>query len=1066
MLGKWKSFGAEGSTTLKDEILAPVSSDSFSHSENNKKNNESRRIYLKIEINQIKCKALLDTGATISVLGANSNIFHENSAKYNKEKERLLTANGQVMNCAGKIRLPVTYNKQTVMMKMAIIPEVLEQIILGMNFFHAFNLKINLPLVDEIAVIERKINEDNNEIDLTAQQKELLSEVISKFKFSTENTVGCQTSIEHHIDTGDHKPICQRLYQYSPDMEQLIKCEIDRWLKLDYIEPANTDWRHPIVPVMKKNGKVRLCLDARKLNAITKRDTYLSPDLNHIFRRFPQAKLFFSVDLTDAFMQTKLTEESKEKTAFGIPGRGCFQYKRMPFGLKNSAATQSRVMNKILGVDMEPHVFHYLDDIVITANTFDELLCRINVVAERLTRNNLTVNPEKLEGPCSRIKFIGRIFDCDGQHPETAKVEAINKLPIPKTVKEVRSLVGTVTWYSHFVSNFSQLMSPITSLIKRKAQKVIWNEEADKAFTEIKKVLSSYPILRAPDYDKPFIIQCDASQYGIGAVLAQLDDMGKEYVISYYSHKLTKDEQKYHAYERECLAVLRALDHFKPYVYLQPFVILTDHHSLTQTLKYKGKSGRLLRWSLMLQPHAHQIFHRAGSQMIVADALSRAKVESQEIDDDDFHYFKINVVQNILLTDIEILNDEELANASQEVKKFDLLRKKVHDQPNANLSYRMEGCRLFKKVEQTISNNEDWKEVPHPSQRLRVIQWAHQEVLHGGVDKTIDKIAESYYWKGIYRAVARILRSCSECSQIKVPNYAARGLMPNFNIPNKVGKEIRIDFKGPFPQSTQYKYKYIVVVQEALSRFLIAECITRANVTSTIKFLQNKVLTVFPNIEVIRHDRGSQFMSEYFKQFLNERNIRSIPTASYAPHQNPVERANRSIGEGLTLYMLKHPENHSDWNKYVDIIIKKLNNRKHDATKLKPLLVAFGKEYDESSDPIDDERQRQVVSLAFENSKKSYEIRQTQYNKHARRREFNTGDIVMAKYRTLSSGAHNWMSKLAAKYYPVKIMRKLGHNVYEVIDVNNQIHTLDVRSLSDVVSELQDIWKDNFDESN
>lgn len=1052
MPGKWTTFDADWSTALEDKDKAPT----IKQVNIINKHNDDQRIYLDVMVNNVTTKALLDTGATISVFGAHSHHLWPTNTNVKKDnRERVITANGNDLTCMARIKIPITYKGITKIIKVLIVPEVLEQVILGINFFHAFNLNIKHQVA---TITSSEVNQQTNDIDLTNEQRDRLKSVLQLFLYSSDSFVGCQTKIQHHIDTGDQKPICQRLYQYSPDIEEKIKCEIDRWLRLGYIEAANTDWRHPIVPVTKKNGKIRLCLDARKLNSITKRDTYTSPDLNHIFRRFPEAKLFFSVDLTDAFLQTELTESSKEKTAFGIPGKGCFQYKRMPFGLKNAAATQSRVMNMILGEDLEPRVFHYLDDVVISAKTFEELLELISEVAKRLTSSGLSVNPDKLEGPCSRIKFIGRIFDCDGQHPEEAKIEAIKNWPTPRTVREVRSLVGTVTWYSHFIKNFSSLMAPITSLIKKKAQKVNWTEEAELAFTKIKEALTSQPILRPPNYAKSFMIQCDASQYGVGAVLVQLDDDEKEYVISYYSHKLTKEEQKYHAYERECLAVLKGLDHFKPYVYLQPIVIVTDHHSLTQTLKYKGKSGRLLRWSLMLQPHAHQIIHRSGSQMIVADALSRARPEAQEIDDDTFNHYQINVLQVEIADSVEPLSDEEINIADRVTRQFEELRRKIVNNPDAYLNYRVQNNRVFKKIENRDTRMEDWLEIPHPTQRMKVIDWAHNEVLHAGVDKTVDKIFEYFFWKGIFKDVAKNIKSCVKCAQIKFPNYSARGIMPIFHLPKEVGTEIRIDFKGPFPQTVQHKYRFIVVAQEALSRYLIAECLTRATVDNTIRFLREKVLNIFPNVRIIRHDRGSQFMSETFKEFLIERDIKAVPTASYAPHQNPVERANRSIGEALTLFMLKFPETHSNWHRFVNTIISKINNRKHDATKLRPNMVAFGQL--DRDQHVNAEVQQRIINMAYENSKRMYESRMKEHNKHASRREFNEGEMVMAKYRTLSSGGHNWMSKLAAKYYPVKILKKLGHNTYEVVDVNGTKHTLDVRSISNVVPELQDILKD------
>ena len=288
-----------------------------------------------------------------------------------------------------------------------------------------------------------------------------------------------------------------------------------------------------------------------------------------------------------------------------------------------------------------------------------------------------------------------------------------------------------------------------------------------------------------------------------------------------------------------------------------------------------------------------------------------------------------------------------------------------------------------------------------------------------------------------------------------------------FRLPDEVGVEIQIDFKGPFPATRQHNYKFIIVAQEALSRFLIASCLSKANVQNTVKFLEQKVLTVFPNIKRIKHDRGSQFMSEMFKNFLTERNIAAIPTAAYAPHQNPVERANRVIGEALTLFMLKHPNSHTSWNRYVDIIISRINNRKHEATKLKPIIVVYGREpIDDEMIPANDDQHKELIKQAYENSRKSYEIRKIEYNKHALIREFEPGMWVLAKYRTLSSGAHNWMSKLAARYQPVKIIRKLGHNTYEVEDIFESKTVLDVRSIKKVVPELSELLRLGYEDNN
>lgn len=255
MFGKCETFSVERSTKLKEIMDAP----------NNKihiisDNVIKKRIYLDIVINNRECKGLLDTGATSSVLGKNSEWIWKNLCGVNILKdETVIAANGHYMNCHGKVKIKIKHKDQEKWIKMLIVPEVVEQIILGINFFHLFNMNISYEKNEMVNVIKNGENGNEavntNDVKLTTEQEERLKQAIGKFLFSTDTFVGCQSRIKHNIDTGNHKPICQRLYQYSPDVEEQIKKEIDRWLKLGYIEPANTDWRHPIVPVTKKMEK-------------------------------------------------------------------------------------------------------------------------------------------------------------------------------------------------------------------------------------------------------------------------------------------------------------------------------------------------------------------------------------------------------------------------------------------------------------------------------------------------------------------------------------------------------------------------------------------------------------------------------------------------------------------------------------------------------------------------------------------------------------------------------------------------------------------------------------------
>lgn len=254
------------------------------------------------------------------------------------------------------------------MLNCLIVPTLKHKILFGCDFWEVFNIK---PMVISEVELLPEAKAELTEHDLTLTQRKTLAEVLKKFPVATENFIGCQKLFKHRIDTQNHYPIVSKTYFYSPEVEAKLNAVIDRWLKLDIIEPVNSAWLNPLVSVIKPDGSVRPCLDARKLNNITVKVKYPMPNANRIFARLKQAKFFCTFDLKDAFLQTLLDDESKEKTSFAVSGRGLFCFKRMPFGLVNSAASQCRLMDKVLGVDLEPRVFHYLDDIIITAETFD-----------------------------------------------------------------------------------------------------------------------------------------------------------------------------------------------------------------------------------------------------------------------------------------------------------------------------------------------------------------------------------------------------------------------------------------------------------------------------------------------------------------------------------------------------------------------------------------------------------------------------------------------------------------------------------------------------------------------
>lgn len=427
------------------------------------KENIDNRPYIEVDIGGTKVNGLLDSGASCTILGNGSDeIIKKLHLKLYSSGTTVKTADGTKHVPNGYANVPFIFNNKIDVIPCLIVPSITKPLILGMDFWKCFNIK---PVVEigELDIQQKIVECEHN---LTPDQQNAFKEVIALFKSSDGCTLGRTHVLKHRIDTNDATPIKQRAYTVSPYIQKRMDEELNRMLNLGVIEPSISPWSNPVVCVKKNTGKLRLCLDSRKLNAVTKRDAYPLPHINRILGRFTNTKFLSKIDLSDAFWQIELTEDSKEKTAFSIPSRGHFQFVVMPFGLHNAPQTQCRLMDRVLGVDLEPSVFVYLDDIIISSGSFDEHIKLLKIVAERLNKAGLTINLNKSCFLKKSIKYLGYIVSEGGLQSDPEKVEAIVNFPIPTNRKEVRRFIGMANWYRRFIHNFAEVASPITDTTK------------------------------------------------------------------------------------------------------------------------------------------------------------------------------------------------------------------------------------------------------------------------------------------------------------------------------------------------------------------------------------------------------------------------------------------------------------------------------------------------------------------------------------------------------------------------------------------------------------------------
>ncbi|UYV85104.1 K02A2.6-like [Cordylochernes scorpioides] len=385
------------------------------------------------------------------------------------------------------------------------------------------------------------------------------------------------STAKHKINTEDHPPIKRRPYRVSQVERQTIQNEVDKMLKGGIVQLSESPWSSPVVLVKKKNGSWRFCVDYRHLNKITKKDVYPLPRIDDTLDCLRGASYYSSMDLRSGYWQIEVDEADREKTAFITPD-GLYEFKVMPFGLCNAPATFERMMDTLMRGLKWSMCLCYLGDIIVFSPTFDEHVRRLELVLRCLSKAGLVLNPDKCLFGTKRLSIFGHLVDGEGVHPDPGKVDAMSKFPTPKSLTDVRSFIGMCSYYRRFIKNFAQKAEPLHRLL-RKDTRFEWGPDQRQAYESLKLALASEPVLAHFDEKYATELHTDASGFGIGAVLVQVQG-GSEKPIGYASRTLSTAEKNYSTTERECLAAIWAIGKFRPYLFGRSFTIVTDHHSL------------------------------------------------------------------------------------------------------------------------------------------------------------------------------------------------------------------------------------------------------------------------------------------------------------------------------------------------------------------------------------------------------------------------------------------------------------------------------------------------------
>lgn len=485
---------------------------------------------------------------------------------------------------------------------------------------------VSVPTIPFSVPMSPTSEEDITDVDfcpsMPSETSKRLRQIYKKYEDRLTAKPGAlKSEVVISIQLTSDIPVHRKAYDLPFSSKQVVDREIDAMMDLGVIEPSTSPYSSPVVLVRKKDGTCRFCVDYRALNKITIFDAEPIPDVDELFSRLAEDKVFTRIDLAKGYWQILVDPVDRHKTAFATH-RGLFQWIRMPFGLVNAPAVFARMM-RTLNLE-EASSMNFFDDILIHSKSYQEHFAHTELVLKRLKEFNLTARPSKISAGYPNLEFLGHVVGEGQLRPEPKKIQKILEIPTPSTKKQVRSLLGLLGFYRRYIPNFASLTAPLSDLTKdTKTRTITWTSECERALKRIKELFSMSPVLQLPNLNQSFTVQTDASSAGIGAVLLQ-ENGGVLHPVCYASRKLLDRETRYSTIERECLAIVWGIGKFSKYLWGMHFILQTDHRPLTYLNTSRFKNSRIMRWALSLQEYRFSVESLPGTSNVLADLLSRS----------------------------------------------------------------------------------------------------------------------------------------------------------------------------------------------------------------------------------------------------------------------------------------------------------------------------------------------------------------------------------------------------------------------------------------------------------
>lgn len=814
-----------------------------------------------------------------------------------------------------------------------------------------------ITMFNDKGLIDPKPAQDDDGQDLA--KDELRKAVPPEFHeylnvFSKKNAEKLPESgrYDHAIELEDNQqPKFGPIYGLSEVELRVLDEYLKDNLKTGFIRPSTSPAGSPILFVKKKDGSLRLCVDYRALNKITRKNRYPLPLIQESLDRLKTAKYFTKIDLRAAYNLIRIKPGDEWKTAFRTR-YGLYEYLVMPFGLTNAPASFQYLINDVLRDYLDNFVIVYLDDILIFSKTHEEHVTHVKQVLKRLEDNSLWAKAEKCEFFQDSVDFLGYIVSDKGISMDPKKVEAIVDWPVPKNVHDIQVFLGFANFYRRFIKSYSKVTSPLTRLL-RKGINFEWTTKEQEAFDDLKKRFTTAPILQHFQPDLPLVLETDASDFAIAGVLSHSID-GKLYPIAFYSRKLNNSELNYEIYDKEMLAIVEAFKHWRAYLEGSPNItVYTDHKNLEYFTTSKVLNRRQARWAELLAQYDFKIVYRPGSKMGKPDALTRRqdlRGGSRAAEAPPRTLLKpgqyISATTNLTTNDLNYDNmtetikttqqtDPELQDIIKHLRQPSLLRSSEIDVKLAQpYTYDMNTNLLYYDNRLYIPNNHALK--------LQVVQHAHNHPTSGhmGQQKTLDLVERYYYFPGMRQFVKTYVNGCHTCARNKPTRHKPFGPLQPLPIPQRPWKSISIDAIVKLPTSNGYDSIMVIVDRRTKQAHFVPFTEEGFDSPKLAQLYRKHIFRLHGLPDDITSDRGSIFVSNFTKELNKSLGITSNTSTAFHPQTDgQTERVNQVLEQYLRHYC---NDLQNDWTSYLDLAEFAYNNSVHTSTKFTPFEANYG----------------------------------------------------------------------------------------------------------------------------